>query len=96
MTSAADIPHDSGLLRVLRKVHSGHVTVCGPNTFLDDGRPFPGMLVPFLRELFGHEQVRLGEQHESGLPLVVMSGAGEELFAELDEGTEQSISDGSS
>lgn len=93
MTRPADVPHETGLLRMLRRVRDGHVTVCEPDAFSDSGRPLPVVLVPFLRELFAHGQVRLQEGQGGGPPRVVMTSAGGELLAELENETELSISD---
>lgn len=83
MMRSADGSHGIGLLQALRRVQHGHVTVHGAETFFDGGEPFPRMLVPFLRELFAHGQVRPEEQQGSELQ-VVMTTAGEELLAELE------------
>lgn len=85
MTQSADLPHETGLLLVLRRVRGGRVVVSGPDTFREDVEPFPAELVPFLHELFAHGQVRLEEQSGSAPPQVVMTTAGEDLLAELDE-----------
>lgn len=80
---SADGSHGTGLLQALRRVLCGHVTVHEAETLFDGGEVFPRELVPFLRELFAHGQVRLEEQ-QGGELQVVMTTAGEELAAELE------------
>jgi len=83
MMRPADGSHETGLLQALRRVRYGHVTVHEAETFRDGGESLPHELVPLLRELFAHGQVRLGEQ-QGDEPLVVMTTAGEELLAALE------------
>lgn len=89
MTRSADLPHMLGLLLALRRVQDGRVTVGEPEVFRDGGGPVPSELVPFLRELFAHGQVRLEDQQRSESPRVVMTTAGEELLAELEADPER-------
>lgn len=90
---SASIPHMTGLLRALRGVQGGRITADEPDGFFDGGRPVPGVLVPFLQELFAHGQIQLEEQRGSRPARVVMSTAGEELLAELENQTERLTSD---
>ncbi|MGB3438457.1 MAG: hypothetical protein WBA97_06850 [Actinophytocola sp.] len=83
MMRPADGSHGAGPRQALRRVRYGHVTVHAGETLLDGGAAFPHELVPFLRELFAHGQVRLGAQ-QGGDPQVVMTTAGEELLADLE------------
>lgn len=85
MMRSADLPHETGLLQALRRVRDGHVTVREPNAFSDGEQPFARELAAFLHELFAHGQVRLDEQHGNEPPRVVMTTAGEELLAELED-----------
>jgi hypothetical protein len=57
--------------------------VHGPEVFSDGGESFPRKLVPFLRELFAHGQVRLATR-QGGEFHVETTTAGEELLAELE------------
>ena len=94
MTLVADGPHETGLLRMLQRVRGGQVTVCGPDSFSDGGRPLPFGLNHFLRELFAHGQVRLEESPGGDRPQVVMlTSAGRELLAELESEPERSTWD---
>lgn len=54
-----EIPREVGLLLVLRRLRDGRVTAPGPGPFADHGRPFPGVLVPFLRELIAGGNARI-------------------------------------
>ncbi len=93
MTRPADVPHKTGLLQALRMIRGGHVILSGSDAFSDGGRPFPGVLTPFLHELFAHGQVRLEEQQGREPPRAVLTTAGEELLAELEEETDRPTSD---
>ena len=73
-----------GLLRALRRVRGGHVTVHELEGFSDASEAFPRELVPSLHELFVYGQVRLGAQLGSEPHRVVTTTAGEELLAELE------------
>lgn len=78
------IPHPTGLLLALLRVQGGGVQAHGARVFTDHGRPFPGILVPFLRELFDHAQVRLADDQEA----VATTEAGAALLTELENSTE--------
>lgn len=93
MMRSANLPHETGLLLATRRVRRGHVAMCGPGTFTDGGQPFPNLLVPFLHELFDHGQARLEESQGNEPSRVVLTTAGEELLAELEEQTERRTSD---
>jgi hypothetical protein len=83
MMRPADGSHQPGLLHALRKVRHGHIAVHEAETFLDGNELLSRELVPFLRELFAHGQVRLEEQRCGELH-VVMTTVGMELLAELE------------
>jgi hypothetical protein len=89
----ADVPHEAGLLLALHSVQRGQITVREPDMFFDGGRPLRGVLVPFLRELFAHEQIRLEEQQEDRPSRAAITTAGENLLAELKDQTERPASD---
>jgi hypothetical protein len=99
MTPPARIPHSAGLLLALQRVRGGRVTVQPSGAIADQNRPFPDILVPFLRELFDHGQARLEPPGEGAMDQrAIITEAGEELFAELkdkvvDTALEQSTSD---
>jgi hypothetical protein len=78
------IPHHTGLLLALHRVRGGQVTVRPSGSITDHSRPFPDLLVPFLRELLDHGQVRLESPEEGSEGLrVVITKTGERLFGEL-------------
>lgn len=86
MMPQAHIPHQTGLLLALQRVLGGRVAAHGPEQFSDHGQPFPDVLVPFLRELFEHGQVRLEDTDDSGEPSrVVLTTAGAILLVELED-----------
>lgn len=85
---SADGSHGTGLLEVLRRVRGGRVTVDWMEVFSDGGKAFPRELVPLLRELFAHGQVRLAERQCREPLYVVMTAAGEELLTELEAGSD--------
>lgn len=93
MVRPANLPHETGLLLASQRVQGGQVVASDPGVFTDGGQPFPNQLVPFLRELFAHGQARLEEAQGREPSRVVLTAAGEELLAELEEQTERRTSD---
>jgi len=85
MTQSPDVPQGTELLHALQRVQGGHIVVRAADEFADGDQPLPRTLVRHMRELFANGQVRLEEQPGIGPPLVLMTTAGEELLAELED-----------
>lgn len=80
-----NIPNDVGLLITLRRVRAGRVFVRGTELWTEKARPFPRLLVPFVRELFDHGHIRVDKpDDEKPEQAVRITALGEAFLMELE------------